>query len=236
MGNEFSNSTTGLPSELPTTSRNHVQYPDCWQTELDTRPTSLAECIDDDGLKPFSYIRYCQRRSDESESLAQFLESVLHAPLEDDDDDDEAAAIAIAKPPKKRAMQGSVLDYVDENGRLVSSSPTETPWYRMYVASDPTKVRSKHNRQEKKFRRRFRLPYQNYKDLVEKVKAAPDIFGRWMKPQSSPIELLVLGALRYLGRAFVDFIEPRKKNEILDLLLECRRHLVSAGRSLFLLL
>jgi hypothetical protein len=77
MGNEFSSSTTGLPSELPS-----AQQPmDCWQTKLDTRPTSLAECIDDDGLKPFSYIHYCQRRSDESESLAQFLESVLNAPL-----------------------------------------------------------------------------------------------------------------------------------------------------------
>jgi hypothetical protein len=177
MGNEFSSSTTGLPSELPS-----AQQPmDCWQTKLDTRPTSLAECIDDDGLKPFSYIHYCQRRSDESESLAQFLESVLNAPLENDDNhdgEDEDEATAMAEPPKKRAKQGSVLDYADENGRLVSSSPTETPWYKMYVASDPTKVRSKHKRQEKKFRRRFRLPYQNYKDLVEKVKAAPDIFGR----------------------------------------------------------
>jgi hypothetical protein len=36
--------------------------------------------------------------------------------------------------------------------------------------------------------------------MVAKVKASPDIFGRWLEITSSPIELLVLGAFRYLRR------------------------------------
>jgi hypothetical protein len=73
-------------------------------------------------------------------------------------------------------------------------------WYGMYVTNDPTKTKGKHQSQEKNFWQRFHLPYQNYKDLVKKVKAATDICGRWLKRKSSlPIELLVVGALWYLG-------------------------------------
>jgi hypothetical protein len=189
MGNELSTST---PPSLTS------QHP-C-QTLLDRRPTSLAECIDDEGLKAFEFLRYrqCQRRSDESDSsLSQCMDSVL--PPE-------------AKPPKKRTKKGSVFDYLDEKGQLVHSSPTLTQWYKMYVTNDPTKLTGKqHNQQENKFRSRFRLPYQNYKDLVKLVKAATDIFGRWLNPSSSsPIELLVLGALRYLGRGWTfDDIEEQ---------------------------
>lgn len=57
-----------------------------------------------------------------------------------------------------------------------------------------------------KFRQRFRIPYTNYLELVELCRA--DIrFHKWCgfkknKKRASPIELLVLGALRYLGRGF----------------------------------
>jgi hypothetical protein len=36
--------------------------------------------------------------------------------------------------------------------------------------------------------------------MVQKIKASSDIFGRWLKSKSSPIELLILGSFRYLGR------------------------------------
>jgi hypothetical protein len=100
---------------------------------MDRRPTSLAECIDDEGLKAFEFIRYrrCQRSSDESDSLSQFMDSILPP---------EANAIVIAKPTKRRAKNGSAFDYLDENGQLVHSSPTTTQWYTMYVANDPTKA------------------------------------------------------------------------------------------------
>jgi hypothetical protein len=59
---------------------------------------------------------------------------------------------------------------------------------------------------KEKFRRRFRLPYGNYLDLVDQCKSN-EMFDRWCgkkknNKRSSPIELLLLGALRYLGRGW----------------------------------
>ena len=53
---------------------------------------------------------------------------------------------------------------------------------------------------------RFRLPYNNYKDLVEWVWVDP-LFDQWCgykikNKKCSPVELLVFGLLRYLGRGW----------------------------------
>eukprot|EP00804_Cyclotella_cryptica_P015709 CCRYP_019516-RA/>CCRYP_019516-RA protein AED:0.25 eAED:0.25 QI:0/0/0/1/1/1/2/0/275 len=58
----------------------------------------------------------------------------------------------------------------------------------------------------KKFRIRFRLPYNNFEELSVECKAS-NLFMRWMScdavgQKATPIELLVLGALRYLGRGW----------------------------------
>jgi len=65
----------------------------------------------------------------------------------------------------------------------------------------------------KKFRERFRLPYTNFLQLVASVSESK-LFDRLCghktnNKQASPIELLVLGSLRYLGRGwtFVDVEE-----------------------------
>jgi hypothetical protein len=55
----------------------------------------------------------------------------------------------------------------------------------------------------KKFFNRFRLPFPSYFELVELIKAG-DRFQQWscfkkFKQTTSPIELLVLGSLCYLG-------------------------------------
>jgi hypothetical protein len=62
------------------------------------------------------------------------------------------------------------------------------------------------------FRRRFRLPFEQYLELVEQCKNRGinkgDLFYRWCGKDKSnckkllPIELLVLSALRYLGRGW----------------------------------
>jgi hypothetical protein len=36
--------------------------------------------------------------------------------------------------------------------------------------------------------------------MVEKIKDSSDIFGGWLKSELSPIELLILGSFRFLGR------------------------------------
>ena len=78
--------------------------------------------------------------------------------------------------------------------------PEELLWYRLYV--------SNHYLMENpwlwaKFWLWFWLPYDNYKDLVEWVRVDP-LFDRWCgykirSNKCSPVELLVLGSLWYLG-------------------------------------
>ena len=56
----------------------------------------------------------------------------------------------------------------------------------------------------KKFRNMFRLPYPSYKDLLHQIKS-DNRFERWRGhkwngKKSSPVELLLLGSLGYLGR------------------------------------
>ena len=57
---------------------------------------------------------------------------------------------------------------------------------------------------EKKFRNRFRLPYHSFKDLFIDTKANP-LFKRWTHKRVKTdlvLGLLLLGALRYLGRGW----------------------------------
>jgi hypothetical protein len=59
---------------------------------------------------------------------------------------------------------------------------------------------------QKAFCLRFCLPYKQYLDLVQQVQSNV-LFDRWCGSKSnnkkvSPVELLVLGLLRYLGRGW----------------------------------
>eukprot|EP00797_Seminavis_robusta_P020115 Sro3065_g343090.1 Plant transposon protein (509) ;mRNA; r:3511-5037 len=105
--------------------------------------------------------------------------------------------------------------YFDSNGRKVELKPRQTIWYLMYVVS-PTLDSAKWH---KKFRRRFRMPYSEWLELLEQCQQ-DHRFKRWMSKdavglQSSPLELMILGALRYLGRGltFDDLEEYTAINE-----------------------
>jgi hypothetical protein len=76
-------------------------------------------------------------------------------------------------------------------------------WYKFYVRNfnitQDTKL-------AKAFRNRFRLPYPQFFQLVEDIRLN-DLFDRWCGYKSnnkkvSPVELLLLGSLRYLGRGW----------------------------------
>jgi hypothetical protein len=92
--------------------------------------------------------------------------------------------------------------YFDNAGHLKYMQPTETVWYYAYArGTHPPPDGSK---LALKFRRRFRMPYASFVDFLHKVRSA-DEFGRWLRKDAvgddcSPIGLLLLGALRYLGR------------------------------------
>ena len=59
-----------------------------------------------------------------------------------------------------------------------------------------------------KFKRRYRMLYESWKDFVEKLNDSP-IFKRWKREVTdiagrpvSSLEMLSLGALKYLGRKY----------------------------------
>ena len=114
--------------------------------------------------------------------------------------------VAPAKKQRTRSVKNAKFEmYTDDAGSTRPMDPKLTQWYQMYVTK-PTTTSPKFC---KKFRRRFRLPYQSFLGLVDLCKDAEGepYFRRWLscdavgKP-SSPLELMLLGALRYLGRGW----------------------------------
>ena len=92
------------------------------------------------------------RNSRRASALDELVELCLKTAQE------EEAADSVRKDkrghiPKKR----------DSCGNLIPISPQDTMWWRAYIASPPLDNRRFH----KKFRRRFRMPYQQYLELCD---------------------------------------------------------------------
>ena len=97
-----------------------------------------------------------------------------------------------------------------DNGAGVKMTGRLSPWYGFYIAHPMLEDMSWHL----KFRRRFRLSYPLFRELVRLVQLEEFFcyFDRWMgKSARNPVELLLLGSLRYLGRGwtFDDFARLR---------------------------
>lgn len=104
---------------------------------------------------------------------------------------------------------------VSYKGEKMRARVRYSTWFRLYVEHGNELSRS----DRKQFRRRFCLPFEDWKLLVEKCKRNTK-FERWTKSDAakvmcSPIQLLVLGSLRYLGRGwtFDDIAEATQIDE-----------------------
>ena len=175
-------------------------------------PSSLLHCVDSQGDLDFGMLWHYRRADIESEQ-------------EEDDEDLEELARLLHKRHnkdeedsccrKKRSCKRVLVEVFDEEGNRKKASPRETYWYLNYVVH-PNRGNVAF---EKKFRRRFRLPYDQYKKLLDRMLLS-GVFDRWNKTDcvgnpSSPLQLLLLGALRYLGRGwtFDDLEESTAINE-----------------------
>ena len=151
-------------------------------------PSSLAECCDSDGsIEDEKYLEYLQfLESTSIQSRKQKLKS----------------SVAKKRKPRKRKTKKHQLEVVDEHGVRTKLVPRISSWYILYVA-DPQINDDKFQR---RFRIRFRVPHNKFLDLVQWVETHP-YFDRWTSPDAvgdlpSPVELLVLGVLRYMGRGW----------------------------------
>lgn len=157
---------------------------------------TLQDCFDSQGnllYDRFTELTVLEEQSDKLEREAfEFLREEEDQPL--------PRPLKRNRGSRKGRAQSLKPYYFDENGNRVELLPTQTFWYLVYVRNPPTQDPNF----QSKFRRRFRLPHEEFPRLVNRLRAS-GMFSRWLgkdcvgKP-SSPIQLLALGSLRYLGR------------------------------------
>ena len=117
--------------------------------------------------------------------------------------DNDTDAASVPKEKKSRTQRYMYARKDTEDGPLEIIPPQELLWYRFYVRNyyiyEDAKL-------QKEFCHRFRLPYEQYLELVQQVQSN-ELFDRWCGSKSnnkkvSPVELLVLGSLCYLGNGW----------------------------------
>ncbi|CAB9525869.1 Plant transposon protein [Seminavis robusta] len=182
---------------------------------LEEDEISLCDCIDNDGNINLEKYRLYMSQEDDKEDLEESKLQSFY--MEDSDSEGETtkATRGSSTSRKRRTVKSIKPYYFDSEGNKVTLVPKQTVWYLMYVVSPALDC----PKFMKKFRRRFRLPYSEYLDLLETTESN-DMFRRWRSKdatgkESSPLQLLVLGALRYLGRGltFDDLEEYTAINE-----------------------
>jgi hypothetical protein len=178
----------------------------------DVRPIDECACYNEDGsfnIREFE--AYLDRESDESSAkmrvvflmLQVFTEARAKAAM-----DPRAAAEEEPLPKKTRVRQ--VKTFTDpSSGNVVSMTARHSLWWILYVQQPKVDC----PQWNKVFRKRFRLPYHSFLILLAMLKDDnhANFFERWQedrpdkqfrKIKASPIELLLLGSLRYLGRGW----------------------------------
>ena len=100
-----------------------------------------------------------------------------------------------------RSVKRHKLIVRESDGSLREIQPTDTLWYMLYIAHPPI---TKHIL--KLFHSRFRMPYTSFLDLTEDIRHH-EYFSQWTRSDAvgvlpHDIKLLLLGALRYIGRAW----------------------------------
>ena len=90
--------------------------------------------------------------------------------------------------------------YMNFEGEWEKLTPRKTFWCMYYLNSFPADDAYF----EKKFRSRFRIPYDSFIELLSDIKIHP-LFKRWHHKRvdtSVKLGLLLLGSLHYLGRGW----------------------------------
>jgi hypothetical protein len=166
---------------------------------LSLTPRTFLACFDEDGnFDEELYWLYRRRnRQHDLDELDCILDDCIYLAETEMREETECG-----KPRSRRAMKSRYMRTRNDAGDIVPLLPKDTVWYRLYVTTPDLDNPKFHQ----KFRRRFRLPHDSFCELVTWVRE-DDLFARWQSfdavgKESSPLELLVLGALRYLGRGW----------------------------------
>ena len=173
-------------------------------------PQSPLECIDPKtGEFDIDLFLLYRRRSEFDKSFDELQAIIDDDDVDEDDDykdnvDDRkisprAKKSRSVKEPREQRMYRCPID-----GQIKPLGPKNTPWFTEYIES-PNITSQKF---QCKFRRRFRMSYRSFTKHLVEVKGS-HYFRTWRSDNSdcvgrqcSHVELLLLGALRYLGRGW----------------------------------
>jgi len=170
-----------------------------------TRLFTTSESFSDHNVwnNPFIFLKRWEEEEEEErkryEAFAKRMELMreIHS-------DSSTTSRSSNKRKRSRSKKRNVIHYLDENNKRVELSPRTTFWYVFYVMNGDNMS----PQELKKFRRRFRLPHAQFKELLKDMNESPK-FSRWKDgksdctgQRSSPLSLLLLGSLRYLGRGW----------------------------------
>ena len=173
----------------------------------DDVPASIIGCFDADTgeLNVEKFIAFSRLQSFLAQERTRAIISHDNQQMENhnddyDDVDDDMQAPQAKKTRRRKYVMARRVEV--EGGELERIQPTESFWYTYYILEPLLDD----ERFMKKFRNRFRLPYDKYKELCEECRSS-ELFARWMGKDATgrdatPIALLVLGSLRYLGRGW----------------------------------
>ena len=133
---------------------------------------------------------------------------------------------------RKKSVKRHKIIVRDKDGSLRETRQEDTLWYLLYVALPHSSKRLL-----ALFRLRFRLPYQSYIDLSDEIYEDSN-FEQWRNndvsgESPSNLKLMLLGALRYIGRAWT-YDDIAEANGIsLDTNREFMNHCLDFGSKVF---
>ena len=156
-------------------------------------PLSLRHCLIDGHIDMQRYTAY-RRKKNRRQAQTNGLKSIVQMKYKKN-----ITTISIIKR-KPRSIKKHRLWIRENDGQLRELKYTDTLWYLFYLKEPP-----RNNRLRKQFRNRFRIPYDKFLELVDNI-SHHELFKRWTrcdctKAPSSSIQMLLLGTLRYIGRA-----------------------------------
>ena len=174
------------------------------QSHLYIKPLLFADCFKGSNLDIFKYQVFLTLKRKREEEEDHIINSAfgLNGVYTKKRAMDNTLSQDKEKRRKDRSVKKHDLVHTDLDGNEKVMTWKDSLWHTLYISNSPTRT----NRQRKLFRQRFRLPYNDFLQLVEEVESN-EMFARWCGKDAvgidaSPIKLLVLGFLRYTGRGF----------------------------------
>ena len=157
-------------------------------------PLSLRDCLVDGQINLAKYMVYKKRKKKKHNNYLEVFMKKNKRKRNDQSMSSKKKKICL------RSIKRHPIMCRADDGTLREATCKDSTWYSLYLHSPPVGKRLL-----KIFRNRFRIPYDEFIKLCDDI-IQDELFSRWSNNDAcgnkpSDIRLLMLGTLRYLGRA-----------------------------------